>query len=91
MNILNIVNTIQKLKAGLIALYDNQDNKKVELAKFIFLGGRMVPLEEKIAYKHKNDFSEFLGHNYLKSTLKGDPNEVNVISEYLLLRSRFTM
>lgn len=36
-NILKIMNTIQKLRAGLIALYDDQNLDKVNLAKYIFL------------------------------------------------------
>lgn len=69
MNFLNLCNTISKLKAGMIALFENQDRSKIQLAKYIFLTGRMVPLTKRQSTKeHKSDFADFLNTNYLKSS-----------------------
>lgn len=52
MNILNILNTIQKLKAGLIALYDDAKLDKINLAKYIFLSQRMIPFKKSKTFTH---------------------------------------
>lgn len=71
-NILKIVNTIQKLKAGMIALYDDQKEEKVNIAKLIFLNQRMVPLQKKTKVLHyHNSFSGFLNTNYLNQNPLG--------------------
>lgn len=91
MNFLRLVNTVSKLKAGMIALFDDQKKEKVALAKHIFLSGRMVPLIKRESYNHHNEFTDFLNTYYLKTGPNGESNEQFVHQEYLKLHTSFML
>lgn len=92
LNLLQMCHTIAKLKAGMIALFENQGRAKVQLAKYIFLTKRMVPLTQRQSTKeHKNDFVDFLNTCYLKTGPNGEQNDQFVLDEYIKLHTSFML
>lgn len=84
------MNTIQKLKAGLIALYDDAKQDKINLAKYIFLSQRMIPLKKTKSFLHNNLFTNFLDTCYMKNHHEYN-NEKFVLEEYVKLRNGFML